>query len=144
MAGYEEAVQIAFREVSDALAAVDTLRRVELARHALAESSQVALRFSKRRWRAGVDDHLRYLDAQRSAFVNQMAYIQTSTHQQTAVHAIQNPRWRHFVLALAVAVSVGPCIVVYAPAAERRCGNRPFIAQMRAETFDRREPAQHG
>lgn len=82
---YEQAIQVAFREVSDALAAVDTLRREEVARRALAGSSQTALRLSELRWRAGVDDHLRYLDAQRSAFANQMAYIQTSTQKQIAL-----------------------------------------------------------
>lgn len=85
VAAYEETVQTAFREVSDALAAVDTLRREETARKALADSSQNALRMSEARWRAGVDDHLRYLDAQRSAFANQMASIETSTEHQVAL-----------------------------------------------------------
>lgn len=82
---YEETVQTAFREVSDALAAVDTLRREQAARSALADSSAQALRISEARWRAGVDDHLRYLDAQRSAFANRMASIQTSTEHQLAL-----------------------------------------------------------
>lgn len=85
VAGYEQAVQTAFREVSDALAATDTLRREEAARQALANSSQEALRLAQARWRAGVDDHLRYLDAQRSAFANQMALIETSAQRQAAL-----------------------------------------------------------
>lgn len=88
IAAYEETVQVAFREVSDALAAVDTLRREEVARRALADSSQTAFRLSELRWRAGVDDHLRYLDAQRSAFANRMAYIQTSTQKQIALSSL--------------------------------------------------------
>lgn len=88
IAAYEETVQIAFREVSDALTAVDTLRRETVARRALADSSQAALRLSELRWRAGVDDHLRYLDAQRNAFANQMAYIQISTQQKIALSTL--------------------------------------------------------
>ena len=85
VAAYEETVQTAFREVSDALAAVDTLRREEAARNALAASSQAALRLSEARWRAGVDDQLRYLDAQRSAFADRLAAVQAGTEHQLAL-----------------------------------------------------------
>lgn len=85
VAGYEAAVQTAFREVMDALAATDTLRREEVARRAVAASGAQALRLSEARWRAGVDSHLRYLDAQRSDFANQSALIEARTERQIAV-----------------------------------------------------------
>lgn len=85
IAKYEGAIQSAFRDVSDALAATDTLRREEVSRLALARSSEEASRLSEARYRGGVDSHLRYLEAQRSSFVNQMTYIEVSTQRQMAL-----------------------------------------------------------
>lgn len=85
VAAYEGTVQTAFREVADALAATDTLRREEAARRSVAATGAEALRLSEARWRAGVDNHLRYLDAQRSDFANQTALIEASTERQIAV-----------------------------------------------------------
>lgn len=85
VAAYEQSVQTAFREVADALAATDTLRREENARRALVESSRETLRLAEARYRAGVDDHLRYLDAQRSVFAHESAYIDAMTQRQAAL-----------------------------------------------------------
>ena len=85
VAAYEQAIQTAFREVADALAATDTLRREEGARLALRDSSRESLRLAQARYQAGVDDHLRYLDAQRNAFANESAYIDTVTQRQLAL-----------------------------------------------------------
>ena len=85
VADYEKAIQTAFREVSDALAATDTLRREEAARQTLAAASSEALRLAEARWRAGVDSHLRYLDAQRSDFANQALLIEIRTQRQIAL-----------------------------------------------------------
>ncbi|WP_322981453.1 efflux transporter outer membrane subunit [Pseudomonas sp. C11] len=85
VAAYEQSIQTAFREVSDALAASDTLRREERALNALAQSSAEALKLSAARYRAGVDDHLRYLDAQRRDFANQTALITIRTERQAAL-----------------------------------------------------------
>lgn len=85
VAQYEKTIQTAFKEVSDALAATDTLRREEASRRALAQSSQEAMRLSEARYRGGVDSHLRYLDAQRSAYTDQLAYIDVSTQRQAAL-----------------------------------------------------------
>ncbi|MDD0976382.1 efflux transporter outer membrane subunit [Pseudomonas fontis] len=85
VAGYEGTVQSAFREVADALAATDTLRREEAARLALAATSSESLKLAKARYEGGVDSHLRYLDAQRSHFVNQSAAIDISTQRQIAL-----------------------------------------------------------
>ncbi|MFI8737003.1 efflux transporter outer membrane subunit [Ectopseudomonas toyotomiensis] len=85
VADYEGTIQTAFREVADALAATDTLRREETARRALAESSRAAEALAEARYRGGVDDHLRYLDAQRSSFNDQTTLIQISTERQLAL-----------------------------------------------------------
>lgn len=85
VAAYEGTIQTAFREVADALAASDTLRREESARRALANTTNETLRLAKARYEGGVDSHLRYLDAQRSNFINESAYIETSTQRQLAL-----------------------------------------------------------
>ncbi|MDU9413190.1 efflux transporter outer membrane subunit [Pseudomonas sp. zfem005] len=85
VAAYEGSIQTAFREVADALAATDTLRREEAARRALANTSNETLKLAKARYEGGVDSHLRYLDAQRSSFVNDSTLIETSTQRQLAL-----------------------------------------------------------
>lgn len=85
LATYEQAVQAAFREVSDALAAIDTLRREEAAQRALVQSGAKALRLSEARYRSGADDYLRYLDAQRNDFASRMALAQVETQRQIAL-----------------------------------------------------------
>lgn len=85
VAQYEQSIQNAFREVADALAATDTLRREQRARQAQAQSSREALHLAQARYRAGVDDHLRYLDAQRNDFTSQSAAIDADTQRQIAL-----------------------------------------------------------
>ncbi|WP_199522604.1 efflux transporter outer membrane subunit [Pseudomonas protegens] len=85
VAEYEGRIQTAFREVADALAATDTLRREETARRALAATSRESLKLARARYEGGVDSHLRYLDAQRSNFVDQSALIEVSTQRQIAL-----------------------------------------------------------
>ena len=88
VANYEKTIQTAFREVSDALAATDTLRREEVARRAVAQTSEQTLRLSEARYRAGVDDHLRYLEAQRSHYAAQTALIDVAAQRQSALAAL--------------------------------------------------------
>ncbi|WP_423205691.1 efflux transporter outer membrane subunit [Pseudomonas kribbensis] len=85
VAAYEGTIQTAFREVADALAATDTLRREEAARRALANTSSETLKLAKARYEGGIDNHLRYLDAQRTSFVNETAFIEVSTQRQIAL-----------------------------------------------------------
>lgn len=85
VAAYEQTIQVAFREVSDALVATDTLRREERAQQVLALSSTERLRLSQARYQHGVDDYLRYLDAQREDFTQQMALVQIETQRQIAL-----------------------------------------------------------
>ena len=48
-------------------------------------SSQETMRLSEARYRAGVDDHLRYLDAQRNVYTNEISAIETGTQRQVAL-----------------------------------------------------------
>ncbi|MDR3003917.1 MAG: efflux transporter outer membrane subunit [Acidovorax sp.] len=82
---YEKSIQTAFREVADALAATDTLRREESAQRKLVTSSAKSLTLATARYRAGVDSHLRYLDAERSHFASQLALIDVATERQIAL-----------------------------------------------------------
>lgn len=88
IAEYERIIQTAFREASDALAATDTLRREELALTGLVQSGREAVRLSEARYRAGVDSHLRYLDAQRNAYASEIALIEVSTQRRIALAAL--------------------------------------------------------
>ncbi|MHA6912857.1 efflux transporter outer membrane subunit [Ralstonia pseudosolanacearum] len=88
VAAYEYRIQVAFREASDALAAIDTLRREEGARSALSRSSRDALRLAEARYRAGVDNHLRFLDAQRTAFANEISEIDVTTQRELSLVAL--------------------------------------------------------
>lgn len=85
---YEQAVQTAFRETADALAATETLGREQAARDELAQSSTESLRLAQLRYRQGVDGHLRYLDAQRRSFADRTSLIDVSTERQLAMAAL--------------------------------------------------------
>lgn len=88
IAAYEHSIQVAFREVSDALAATDTLKREEAAQADVVRTSDKALDLSETRYRAGLDDHLRFLEAQRTDFANQMALIEVQTQRQVALSSL--------------------------------------------------------
>ena len=88
VANYEKSIQSAFSEVLDALAATDTLRREEAAQQDLAKSSGAALQISEARYLAGIDNHLRYLDAQRRDFANRTALVEVNTQRQIAFAAL--------------------------------------------------------
>ena len=68
VAQYEKAIQTAFREVADALAARSTLNEQLAAQQALVTASQDAYRLADMRFRGGVDSYLSALDAQRSLY----------------------------------------------------------------------------
>ena len=68
VAQYEKAIQTAFREVADALAARRTLDDQLAAQQALVTASTVAYRLADMRYRGGVDSYLSALDAQRSLY----------------------------------------------------------------------------
>jgi multidrug efflux system outer membrane protein len=74
-AQYEKAVQVAFREVADTLAARATLED-QLAAHAsLVQALEGTHRLATARYQAGVDGFLSVLDAQRSLYAAQQGFI---------------------------------------------------------------------
>jgi len=75
IAQYERAIQSAFREVDDALAARGTLDEQLAAQRALVEATASAYRLANLRFRSGVDSFLPVLDAQRSLYAAQQGLI---------------------------------------------------------------------
>lgn len=83
VASYERAVQVAFREVADALAQRGTIGEQIAAQGARAESAQVAARLSEARYRVGVSSFLTTLDAQRTAYAAQQQLVTTRLTRAT-------------------------------------------------------------
>jgi multidrug efflux system outer membrane protein len=75
IAQYEKAIQSAFREVDDALAARGTLDEQLKSQHALVDASSQAYRLADIRFKGGVDSFLTVLDAQRSLYSAQQGLI---------------------------------------------------------------------
>jgi len=68
VAQYEKAIQTAFREVADGLAARGALDEQLAAQQALVTASSAAYRLADMRYRGGVDSYLSALDAQRALY----------------------------------------------------------------------------
>ena len=77
VATYQRAVQVAFREVADALVQRGTIDEQIAAQSARANAAQVAARLSDARYRAGVDSFLTALDAERTAYAAQQQLVTT-------------------------------------------------------------------
>jgi multidrug efflux system outer membrane protein len=77
VARYEQSVQSAFREVSDALTARRTLSEQLRAQEALTRAAENTYRLSDMRYRGGVDSYLTSLIAQRDLYAAQQALITT-------------------------------------------------------------------
>lgn len=75
VAQYERAIQTAFREVADGLAAQATYVRQVQAQRDLLETSEDYYRLAERRYRTGIDSYLTLLDAQRQLFDVQQQFI---------------------------------------------------------------------
>lgn len=82
MAQYEKAIQVAFREVADALAGRATLGEQLKAQEAQALAESDRFRLAELRYRNGVASYLDVLDAQRSLFATQQALVLTRQAQQ--------------------------------------------------------------
>jgi multidrug efflux system outer membrane protein len=85
VAAYEERIQMAFREVSDALAATDTLGREGDALERRAAASQRALELAQTRYMSGATNYFRVLDTQQSELQARLAQVQVQTQQQLAL-----------------------------------------------------------
>ncbi|MCY1342495.1 Outer membrane protein OprM [compost metagenome] len=68
VAQYEKAIQVAFQEVADGLAARTTYQQQLGAQRALVNTTAEYYRLAERRYRTGVDSYLTLLDAQRQLF----------------------------------------------------------------------------
>ncbi|HEU0200160.1 MAG TPA: AdeC/AdeK/OprM family multidrug efflux complex outer membrane factor [Burkholderiaceae bacterium] len=77
VAQYEKAIQSAFREVADALAARAELDRRLDAQASLVRTTTQSLRLSEARYARGLDSYLEVLDAQRSLYSAQQTLIAT-------------------------------------------------------------------
>jgi outer membrane protein, multidrug efflux system len=75
VAQYEKAIQTAFREVADALAARGTLQEQMQAQRALVASSGASYRLSEMRFQNGVDAYLIVLDSQRTLYSAQQGLV---------------------------------------------------------------------
>ena len=75
LAQYEKAIQVAFREVSDALADRATMQRRLQSQAALVQAAARVFELSQARFKAGADDFLTVLDAQRSLYAAQQTQI---------------------------------------------------------------------
>jgi multidrug efflux system outer membrane protein len=82
IAQYEKAIQVAFREVADALAGRATLGEQLAAQEAQATAEADRFRLAELRYKNGVASYLDVLDAQRSLFSTQQALAQTRLAQQ--------------------------------------------------------------
>ncbi len=75
LAQYERVIQVAFREVMDALADRATLDERLAAQRSLAAAAQRALELSQARFRLGADNYLAVLDAERALYAAQQGLI---------------------------------------------------------------------
>lgn len=77
LAGYERAIQIAFREVADALARQGVIGEQLRAGRQLVSATNETLRLNEARYRGGIDTFLTLLDAQRSQLQAQQTFVNT-------------------------------------------------------------------
>ncbi|QJC57131.1 Outer membrane protein OprM [Polaromonas vacuolata] len=75
VAQYEKAIQVAFREVADALAGRATLGEQSRAQQAQADAETIRFRLADLRYQNGVSNQLELLDAQRSLFTARQAAV---------------------------------------------------------------------
>jgi multidrug efflux system outer membrane protein len=83
VAGYERAVQRAFREVADCLARDGTIRDQEDAQGQLVEASADAYRISEARYQGGIESYLQTLDSQRSLYNAERGLVQVRLTRAT-------------------------------------------------------------
>ncbi len=97
VAQYERTVQIAFREVADALAGRATLGEQVRALEAQSQAERRRFELSDLRYRAGAASYLDLLDAQRSLFAAQQAALQTRLVQlqnQVTLYSVLGGGWQ--------------------------------------------------
>jgi multidrug efflux system outer membrane protein len=78
IADYEKTIQVAFREVADALVARTAIDEQIDAQRAFLDADADRLRLAEQRFKSGVSGSLDVLDAQRDLFSAQQALVQTN------------------------------------------------------------------
>lgn len=81
---YHRAILIALQEVDDALVATDVSQRQENSQQEIVANAELGLRLTETRYRAGSEDLLSLLEAQRSLFQAQDALVQQRLSRLTA------------------------------------------------------------
>lgn len=97
IADYEKAIQTAFKEVGDALAAQDTYQDELTARLQDEQANQKNYDFAHIRYQEGVDNYLNVLVAQRSLYAVQKSLITTQLgqlNQQIALYKALGGGWK--------------------------------------------------
>jgi multidrug efflux system outer membrane protein len=77
VAQYEKSIQVAFREVADALATRGTLDERVASQQALVEAAEKSYRINEARYRKGADSYLNALISQRALYAAQQGLITT-------------------------------------------------------------------
>lgn len=97
IADYEKAIQQAFREVSDALAGVETYKSEVGSRRDDMENSNKYLQLASLRYERGVDDYTNVLTAQRTFYASQQEYINVfaaSLNQKVTLYKVLGGGWK--------------------------------------------------
>jgi outer membrane protein, multidrug efflux system len=108
---YEKAIQTAFREVADALAAQGTVDLQVSAQQSLVNAVAETHRLSNSRYEKGIDSYLSVLDAQRSLFAAQqgLVYLRlTKLASQVRLYAVLGGGWKIEKDALSAAMTGAP------------------------------------
>jgi multidrug efflux system outer membrane protein len=96
LALYEKSIQVAFREVSDALAGQATFTEQLRAQRAVAAAEAERFKLSDLRYRSGAASYLDLLDAQRSLFGAQQAAVQANLQRlqnQVTLYRVLGGGW---------------------------------------------------
>ena len=96
VAQYEKSIQVAFREVSDALAGQATFAEQLRAQRAVTAAEAERFNLSDLRYRSGAASYLDLLDAQRSLFVAQQATVQANLQRlqnQVTLYRVLGGGW---------------------------------------------------
>jgi multidrug efflux system outer membrane protein len=83
VAQYEKAIQVAFSEVSDALAQRGTIDEQAAAQKALVEATTATFNLATARYEKGVDSYLNVLDAQRAMYSASLGWVSVQFAKQT-------------------------------------------------------------
>lgn len=75
---YRQSIQIALREVEDALVAYQRLREQRDSQQRITEADSKRLRLTQSRYRGGVSSYFEVLDSERQSFTSELTLVQTT------------------------------------------------------------------